>query len=456
MNIEDIANEVLKIIRQNGVKIEDAIVLNNPDSAKELLTLTDSGDIAKISPETLLSTVLNRGMVYNGYIAEGVTIPIIENSFYLLTKEGQYTDSDGNTITIASKGLNVLTRRNNEWKVYAICRLHDSITSTDADAYLSARAGNELYEKIKVLENNSGGGDITVDNTLSTTSENPVQNKVITSSINSIVNGTTPVAKANVLNTSTKIGVGVAISSTPQVYTGANSITIPVTALKEAYLQWGGRVISSNLSPLDAAMDSEFSSNRLSFLPAEYINVEYSNDSGTTWIDYGLSNEGKQKLVTSGFNSDIYLGKSSSQTIDDQLRVTLTFPAGYLYFSSTKLLLYATGINSLNDGYKCKIEKLLCSYDSVSEDEKVFSTVTTAPIAGYGGWNSIPLSLAIGAQTNREGINMTRKLRMTFFTDATSTIRSPRILQIRLFGVQLFIIIKLVIYRRITICTLGI
>lgn len=44
---------------------------------------------------------------------------------------------------------------------------------------------NKNAIKVKI-EGGGGGGDITVDDALSTTSENPVQNKVITNKVNEI------------------------------------------------------------------------------------------------------------------------------------------------------------------------------------------------------------------------------------------------------------------------------
>ena len=280
-------------------------------------------------------------------------------------------------------------------------------------------------------------------------SENPVQNKVlhskfneiegnfddVNSAIEDIVNGATSVAKANSLNTSTKIGVGEAVSSTPQVYTGKKDIVIPVKTLREAYLAWGGKVISGNISTLDCAMKEDTSKNRLSFLDPDAIDIEYSNDGGITWLDYINSynksedeyKKFKTQIVTTGFNSLVLSGghtKTSSATINDKLRITINATKiingttiNYFYFQITKILIL---YQSPSSG-KLNIEYLRNS-DVNDEDEilegknwQVLNQNTGIEVKGNSGWNSIypylPSYLFGGGQAGA-----IRRLRFSFYT----------------------------------------
>ena len=61
-------------------------------------------------------------------------------------------------------------------------------------------------------------------------------------------------ATANKLTTARTINVKVGgTSGTAQSFDGSSNITIPVSGMGEAYLTWGGKNISGDISPIDAA-----------------------------------------------------------------------------------------------------------------------------------------------------------------------------------------------------------
>ena len=97
------------------------------------------------------------------------------------------------------------------------------------------------------------------------------------------------VEKADKLSTARTITLGTGASATPTSFNGTQDITIPVTEVKEAYLDWGGKDHSGRTGPLDAALISEISPNRFAFMPASKIQIDYSNNGGSTWIDYGAA-----------------------------------------------------------------------------------------------------------------------------------------------------------------------
>lgn len=99
---------------------------------------------------------LMSGLLYRGYIFGGVTLPSDDNSFYLTNDSGNYIDSEGNEVKVASEGVSIIQRKNGEWKVYEIWRLHDSLASDDSKAFLSARQGKVLKDMIDKLATQGG------------------------------------------------------------------------------------------------------------------------------------------------------------------------------------------------------------------------------------------------------------------------------------------------------------
>lgn len=58
-----------------------------------------------------------------------------------------------------------------------------------------------------------------------------------------------------------------------------------VGTASESFLKWGGQNLSSNFSPIDAALAGELGANRLAFLPPGRVKLEYSRDAGETWTE---------------------------------------------------------------------------------------------------------------------------------------------------------------------------
>ena len=68
----------------------------------------------------------------------------------------------------------------------------------------------------------------------------------------------------------------------------------------EANLKWGGRNFAASYGPIDAAMVPQLGANRFAFGNPKGITVEYSNNGGNTWMDYGASDAQKLRLTTIG------------------------------------------------------------------------------------------------------------------------------------------------------------
>ena len=211
-----------------------------------------------------------------------------------------------------------------------------------------------------------------------------------------------PADSANKLTTARKITLGEGVTSTATAFDGSADITIPIKSIKESYLAWGDKNIAGDLGVIDNCF-SNFNMNKLSFMDADDIQVEYSNDGGVTWHDYGATNEEKTKFVTTRFSTSFYLGHSQQQTLQDRLRVTITATQQRLYFQTKKILIYWSTNGAL--GCQVVVEKAHCGNDSN------FAEIGTYALKGWSGWNSIPLDVRFGG-ADSQNANV-RKLRFT-------------------------------------------
>lgn len=214
-----------------------------------------------------------------------------------------------------------------------------------------------------------------------------------------------PAGQTATTTTTSYFDSGVTLNPSNNILSGAK--------VYESLLQWGNINISGSLSPLDVAMDSQWSSNRLSFMPASGIDIKYSTDGGTTWSDYGSTDEEKRSLVTTGLSYSLSPGKNTTrQKINsDRVRVTITAESGKTYFSLKKIYMYI----SQNGASDCKvlIEKSQCGSDTT------FTQVGEYAITGWSGWNSIPLTASFGGGDTQTG-NI-RRIRLTFYFEKYST-----------------------------------
>lgn len=158
----------------------------------------------------------------------------------------------------------------------------------------------------------------------------------------------------------------------------------------EAYLEWGGKNFASSYGPIDAAMVSELGAPRTMFAKAAGIVVEYSTDGGSTWVDYGATNEQKVALFSVGQN--FYTGKNTSASgvsTNNMLRVSLYTSAASIYTILNKFVIYVTTNGS--SGCYCTIR---CRTQQNYENN-VDTWVTKAeqvPVSGWPGYNVINIS----------------------------------------------------------------
>lgn len=230
------------------------------------------------------------------------------------------------------------------------------------------------------------------------------------------------------------------------IYNGTNWDLIGVdNAIYESELRWGNTNIANGLSPIDTAMYSETSNNRLSFLNPDLLDIEFSRDNGVTWHTYPnsindvkdsipdeyeiVSNNKKIALVTDGLSSVFYLGaRRSVQTADDKLRITITGDGINLYITLRKILIYYS--QAYGQGNYCLLEA------AQANDPDTFNIVKQYNVAGWVNWNSIPYDKSLGEFADSSRAANTRKLRLTFgVTGVTSTTATDMyVSKLRMFG----------------------
>lgn len=152
----------------------------------------------------------------------------------------------------------------------------------------------------------------------------------------------------------------------------------------EANLKWGGRNFAGSYGPIDGAMIPELGANRFAFGNPQGITIEYSNDGGSTWKDYGASDVDKLKLTSTGTRFTV--GKVKSQTpANDMLRITFdtTISTGINCYSSlNKFCLYVSTGGST--GCYCTIQAAKYRTPTTFLNKAVNVSLT-----GWSGYNII-------------------------------------------------------------------
>lgn len=222
-------------------------------------------------------------------------------------------------------------------------------------------------------------------------------------------------------STTTPKAPGTASAGSESAYARGDHVH-PKQTVHDNDMLWGGNSLQNNVSPVDAAAITTIGGNKFALAKPDGITVEYSNDGGTTWADYGVTDSLKVNVVSGLPNNGLYLGKKESSaaeapTANDMLRVTIDAMACGGYTSLEKILIqFAT--NGVV-GSAVKIE----SANIGAQD--VFTEVGTYPVAGNSGWNSIPLKVNFGAyvasQTSNCGV-----LRFTFSIESIGSSSNNR------------------------------
>ena len=167
----------------------------------------------------------------------------------------------------------------------------------------------------------------------------------------------------------------------------------------EGNLKWGGRNFADSFGPIDAAMIPELGANRFAFGNPRGITIEYSNDGGSTWHDYGASDTNKGRLLSDGY--PFIIGKVKSSTpANDMLRITIdtSTKTGINCYTALNKFVIMIGTQG-SVGCYCTIQKALQSTPT-----KFLNVVSKVNINGWTGYNviNVPTIITYGNTENSQ------------------------------------------------------
>ena len=200
-------------------------------------------------------------------------------------------------------------------------------------------------------------------------------------------------------------------------------------SVKEADLSWGGGNYAGAFGCIDAAMIPDLGANRFAFGKAAGIKVEYSNDNGSTWTDYGADNTTKTGLFANG--SSFYIGKATSTgsvKAGSMLRVTIDTDKFGLYTVLNKFAIYLS--TQGHNGCYCTIDASL-----ESNPTNFVTFANKVGVSGWSGWNIINTSSLTTYGNNNAKGSQYGLIRFTFgITSASSNSNGMVIYRIMGFG----------------------
>ena len=199
-------------------------------------------------------------------------------------------------------------------------------------------------------------------------------------------------------------------------------------SVPEANLTWGGKNFAGGYGPIDAAMVPSLGANRLAFVPAAGVTVEYSRDAGSTWTDYGLNDTQKTALFSGPQTSTgAVIGKPSRNSstnkyenvsVNNRLRVTLKSDTAHVYTALNKFVIYCS--TSGSTGCKCTIQGLTKNnYDAGNNSWTTFAD--GVDISGWSGFNVINTSSIITYSNNS---SQYIQIRFTFYCGGNSSMET--------------------------------
>ena len=178
-------------------------------------------------------------------------------------------------------------------------------------------------------------------------------------------------------------------------------------------------------------MVPELGANRLAFIPASAIVLEYSRDSGSTWSTYSLSDESKINLFN-GNGTGVYIGASSATGINKSsymARVTINTSTASVYTALNKFVIYCSTNGST--GSYCTVQgRLQSNYEAGTDTWTTFAN--KVGITGWSGYNIINTSTITtygNTKTTQYG-----QVRFTFGTTGHSNTNYPGLSIIKIFG----------------------
>ena len=218
----------------------------------------------------------------------------------------------------------------------------------------------------------------------------------------------------------TKVGTSTVGSSHCPIYLNSGKPT-QVTDVGMDYIGWP-IANHGTFSSLDN-LYYNIGPNVLAYPNPNYIDAEYSNDGGVTWLDYGLTDTQKRGLFTT--SSMVSVGKkgTSGVTTDDAARITIHTGVGA--YCKCEFIAFR---NYFPGGCDVTIE-----YTTFADQTTYIEHTTLTKISGNPGYRVVPFSKFIF------GNNGVHDLRITFRYSGTSyATLSHAISEIRVYGSNVY------------------
>lgn len=384
--------------------------------------------------------------------------PVTTNSVYI----SDFTDTDTASVNGSGNAVSTPSTSSDGLSTRATAAAGSNVT-------LKSIYFNDLGVTYKIPD------AVTVDAALSSSSTNPVQNKVI----NTALAGKTDLSESGASSLINKLSTGNSTPSDTDYFisqyvgggtTNTNYYRRPISTLNTyikskadktptsgsanlvtsgaVYTALSGKASSTHTHTLNQVTSSSFnttgsvdyisrslvpyiSGTKFYGMPAAAITVEYSRDAGATWIDYGLDDGTKMRIFDHSGVS-LFLGKASTKadnSINNMLRITIDATKSDGRYLSTDSMF--TWMSSSGNTTCVTLE--VASYSAPTTFKKI---VDNAPINGWSGPNMSHYgSITFGGSTAGSTSPNNRFYRLTYKQTAiNSNYSSALISDIRFFG----------------------
>lgn len=219
-----------------------------------------------------------------------------------------------------------------------------------------------------------------------------------------------------------------------------NKLVYPTINSAFADANSDGVNLATNVGPVEVA--SMFDNNVAFYAKADGITVEYSRNGGENWYEYNINNYDnnvRKVNMVSGITTNYYAGGRNHQILDtttgelsvnadssrthgtpnDMLRFTFDAKGMGIYAMIMQIYVLVSTSGSVieeNGSYPGKLHVKLESASMKNLD--TFVTITdNITVAGWSGWNAIPINRRFGSSGWNTNDDFTGRLRLTFYCD---------------------------------------
>ena len=323
---------------------------------------------------------------------------------------------------VKSGSVKTVTTANNPVSGYAVGNKYIDFVINTKD---SSGADEHIYINVKDLIDT-----YTADNSSLQLSNNQfsVKSGGITSS--HIADGTITSAK---ITDGTIVNADIASNATI-AYSKLSGVAPSTHTHTDSQINFNG---SGMLSPIDAALNHETSTNKIAFLPPNNLTVQYANSSTSNLTTYSVTDANKTKIMSApSIGGAPLVGGGGVGTISTSDKLVVTVDAGNITDSTAsqvytflkKIHLYfSTGSCT---GCQVKVETADYPTPTTWVDKGTYA------LSGNPYWNVLPLNITFGGYAKQNVAGHVRYIKLTFTCTGTGNNSSRFALRnIQMFGV---------------------